>query len=110
MDDQFDFDAVVIGAGFSGLYALHKLRDDLHLRVRVFEAGDGVGGTWYWNRYPGARCDSESYYYCYSFSPELAQEWEWSGALPGATGDRALPQPRRRSLRAAPRHPTLTRG
>jgi cyclohexanone monooxygenase len=82
MDDQFDFDVVVIGAGFSGLYALHKLRDDLGLRVRVFEAGDGVGGTWYWNRYPGARCDSESYYYCYSFSPELAQEWEWSGRYP----------------------------
>jgi cation diffusion facilitator CzcD-associated flavoprotein CzcO len=82
MEDQFDFDAVVVGAGFSGLYALHKLRDDLHLRVHVFEAGDGVGGTWYWNRYPGARCDSESYYYCYSFSPELAQEWEWSGRYP----------------------------
>jgi cation diffusion facilitator CzcD-associated flavoprotein CzcO len=82
MDDHFDFDAIVIGAGFAGLYALHKLRDDLHLRVRVFEAGDGVGGTWYWNRYPGARCDSESYYYCYSFSPELAEEWEWSGRYP----------------------------
>jgi cation diffusion facilitator CzcD-associated flavoprotein CzcO len=82
MDDQFDFDAVVIGAGFAGIYALHKLRDDLHLRVRVYEAGDGVGGTWYWNRYPGARCDSESYYYCYSFSPELAEEWEWSGRYP----------------------------
>jgi cation diffusion facilitator CzcD-associated flavoprotein CzcO len=82
MGDQFQFDAVVIGAGFSGLYALHKLRDDLQLRVRAFEAGEGVGGTWYWNRYPGARCDSESYYYCYSFSPELAQEWEWSGRYP----------------------------
>ena len=77
-----DFDVVVVGAGFAGLYALKKFRDDLNLRVRVYEAGDGVGGTWYWNRYPGARCDSESYYYCYSFSPELAQEWEWSGRYP----------------------------
>src|SRR6478672_6647424 len=82
MDDQFDFDAVVIGAGFAGLYALHKLRDDLNMRVHVVEAGDGVGGTWYWNRYPGARCDSESYYYCYSFSRELADEWKWSGRYP----------------------------
>jgi cation diffusion facilitator CzcD-associated flavoprotein CzcO len=80
--DVSDFDAVVIGAGFAGLYALHKLRDDLHMSVRAFEAGDGVGGTWYWNRYPGARCDSESYYYCFSFSPELAQQWEWSGRYP----------------------------
>ena len=82
MDDHPDFDVVVIGAGFAGLYAVHKFRDDLNLSVRVFEAGDGVGGTWYWNRYPGARCDSESYYYCYSFSPELAQEWKWSGRYP----------------------------
>jgi cation diffusion facilitator CzcD-associated flavoprotein CzcO len=77
-----DVDAVVVGAGFAGLYALHKLRDDLHLRVQAFEAGDGVGGTWFWNRYPGARCDSESYFYCYSFSPELASEWEWSRRYP----------------------------
>ena len=82
MDDHFDFDAVVIGAGFAGLYALHKFRDDLNMSVRVVEAGDGVGGTWYWNRYPGARCDSESYYYCYSFSRELADEWKWSGRYP----------------------------
>ena len=82
MDDHYDFDAVVIGAGFAGLYALHKFRDDLTMSVRVFEAGDGVGGTWYWNRYPGARCDSESYYYCYSFSRELAHEWKWSGRYP----------------------------
>jgi cation diffusion facilitator CzcD-associated flavoprotein CzcO len=76
------YDAIVVGAGFSGLYALYKLRDELGLRARVFEMGEGVGGTWFWNRYPGARCDSESYYYCYSFSPELAQEWEWSGRYP----------------------------
>src|SRR5436190_15689525 len=73
-----DFDAIVIGAGFAGLYALHKLRDQLGMRVQVFEAGDGVGGTWYWNRYPGARCDIESIHYSYSFSEELQQEWEWS--------------------------------
>src|SRR5438094_2283580 len=82
MADQYDFDVVVVGAGFAGLYALYKLRNDLNMRVRVYETGDGVGGTWYWNRYPGARCDSESYYYCYSFSPELAQEWKWSGRYP----------------------------
>ena len=75
-------DAIVIGAGFSGLYALKKLRDDLGLSVRLYETGDGVGGTWYWNRYPGARCDSESFYYCYSFDEKLAQEWEWSGRYP----------------------------
>jgi cation diffusion facilitator CzcD-associated flavoprotein CzcO len=65
-----EFDAIVIGAGFSGLYALKRLRDDLGLNVRVYETGDGVGGTWFWNRYPGARCDSESFYYCYSFDKE----------------------------------------
>jgi cation diffusion facilitator CzcD-associated flavoprotein CzcO len=79
---QTDLDVAVVGAGFSGLYMLHKLRDHLNLNVRVFEAGDGVGGTWYWNRYPGARCDSESYYYSYSFSPELEQEWTWSSRYP----------------------------
>jgi cation diffusion facilitator CzcD-associated flavoprotein CzcO len=71
-----DFDAVVIGAGVSGLYQLYRLRQ-LGLKVRVFEAGTGVGGTWYWNRYPGARFDSESYSYGYSFSPELLEEWDW---------------------------------
>jgi cation diffusion facilitator CzcD-associated flavoprotein CzcO len=73
-----DFDAIVIGAGFAGLYALHKLRDQLGLSVRVYEAASDVGGTWYWNRYPGARCDIESVHYSYSFSEELQQEWEWS--------------------------------
>src|SRR3954468_13847890 len=77
-----DFDAVIVGAGFSGLYMLHRLRDTLGLSVRVYEAGDGVGGTWYWNRYPGARCDSESFYYSYSFSEELQQEWVWSTKYP----------------------------
>ncbi|MDJ0391599.1 NAD(P)-binding protein [Roseomonas sp. E05] len=70
-----ELDALIIGAGFAGLYQLHTLRDRLGLKARVLEAGDGVGGTWYWNRYPGARCDSESYYYSYSFSEELQQEW-----------------------------------
>ncbi len=77
-----EFDAIVVGAGFSGLYMLHKLRDGVGLSVRVLEAGDGVGGTWYWNRYPGARCDSESHYYSYSFSKELEQDWEWSERYP----------------------------
>jgi cation diffusion facilitator CzcD-associated flavoprotein CzcO len=76
------FDAVIIGAGFAGLGALYKLRDVMGLDVQVYETGDGVGGTWFWNRYPGARCDSESFYYCFSFSEELAQEWEWSGKYP----------------------------
>jgi cation diffusion facilitator CzcD-associated flavoprotein CzcO len=77
-----DVDAVVIGAGFSGLYMTYSLRDVLGLQVRVFEAGDSVGGTWYWNRYPGARCDSESYIYCFSFDRQLMQEWDWSGKYP----------------------------
>ncbi len=77
-----ELDALIIGAGFSGLYMLHRLRDQLHLNVRLYEAGGGVGGTWYWNRYPGARCDSESYYYSFSFSPELEQEWEWTSKYP----------------------------
>ncbi len=71
------FDAVVVGAGFSGLYMLHRLRE-AGLQVRVYEAGDDVGGTWYWNRYPGARCDIESIYYNYSFSEEILNEWTWS--------------------------------
>ncbi len=72
-----NFDAVVVGAGFAGLYMLHRLRG-LGLSARVYEAGGGVGGTWYWNRYPGARCDVESMQYSFSFSEELDQEWTWS--------------------------------
>src|SRR3546814_2505371 len=72
-----DFDVLIIGAGISGMYQLLLLRR-LGLRVRVFEAGSGVGGTWYWNRYPGARFDSESWSYGYSFSPELLAEWDWT--------------------------------
>ena len=76
-----ELDAVVIGAGFSGIYALHKLRQ-LGLRCRLYETGDGVGGAWYWNRYPGARCDSESWFYCFTFSDELLQEWTWTERFP----------------------------
>ncbi|MBO1081293.1 flavin-containing monooxygenase [Roseomonas haemaphysalidis] len=76
-----DCDAVVVGAGFAGLYMLYRLRQ-LGLTARGFEAGSGVGGTWYWNRYPGARCDVESLQYSYSFSDELQQDWEWTERYP----------------------------
>jgi cyclohexanone monooxygenase len=72
-----DFDAVIVGAGFAGLYMLHRLRG-MGLTARVLEAGSGVGGTWYWNRYPGARCDVESVQYSFQFSDALQQEWDWS--------------------------------
>ncbi len=74
-------DAVIVGAGFSGLYQLYRLRE-LGLATRVFETGDDVGGTWYWNRYPGARCDIQSLSYSYGFSSELEQEWDWSEKYP----------------------------
>jgi cation diffusion facilitator CzcD-associated flavoprotein CzcO len=77
-----DVDAVIIGAGFSGLYMLHRLRDTMGLTARVFEAGGGVGGTWYWNRYPGARSDSDSYIYGFTFDEDLWQDWEWSERYP----------------------------
>ena len=79
MDDTSieQFDAVIIGAGFSGLYMLHRLRS-LGLRVHVLEAAADVGGTWWWNRYPGARCDIESFDYSYSFDPDLEQDWTWT--------------------------------
>jgi cation diffusion facilitator CzcD-associated flavoprotein CzcO len=72
-----ELDAVIVGAGFSGLYLLYRLRE-AGFSTRIFENGDNVGGTWYWNRYPGARCDVESIYYNYTFSEELLQEWTWS--------------------------------
>jgi cyclohexanone monooxygenase len=78
------YDVVVVGAGFAGMYMLHKLRG-LGLSARVYEQGGDVGGTWYWNRYPGARCDVESMQYSYSFSDELQQQWNWS--------ERYAPQP-----------------
>ena len=84
LENEAIADAVVVGAGFAGLYALYRLRQ-LGLRACAFEAGSGVGGVWFWNRYPGARCDVESMQYSYSFSEELQQEWEWS--------ERFAPQP-----------------
>ena len=78
------YDVVVVGAGFAGMYMLRRLRG-LGLAARVYEQGSGVGGTWYWNRYPGARCDVESMQYSYSFSDELQQQWNWS--------ERYAPQP-----------------
>jgi cation diffusion facilitator CzcD-associated flavoprotein CzcO len=79
---ELDHDVIIIGAGMSGMYQLYRLRA-LGLRVRVFETGTNVGGTWYWNRYPGARFDSESYSYGYSFSKELLEQWEWSEHFAG---------------------------
>jgi cation diffusion facilitator CzcD-associated flavoprotein CzcO len=81
-EPPLDYDAIIIGAGMSGLYQLYRLRE-LGMKLRVFEAGTNVGGTWYWNRYPGARFDSESYSYGYSFSKELLAEWEWSEHFAG---------------------------
>ena len=77
-----DLDAVVIGAGFSGMYMLKSLRDKLGLKARVYEAGGTVGGTWYWNRYPGARCDSDAYIYVFTFDKQMLQDWEWSERYP----------------------------
>ena len=77
-----DFDAVVVGAGVAGLYQLHKLRE-MGLKVQSIDAASDVGGTWYWNCYPGARVDSQSYIYQYWFSDELVNEWNWSERFPG---------------------------
>ncbi|MBD3646658.1 MAG: NAD(P)/FAD-dependent oxidoreductase, partial [Pseudomonadales bacterium] len=74
------FDVVVVGAGFAGMYALYRFREK-GLTVRVLEAGDDVGGTWYWNRYPGARCDVPTIEYSYSFDKDLEQEWDWSEVM-----------------------------
>lgn len=82
MNRPEEFDAVIVGAGFAGMYMLHKLRG-LGLRVRVFDIAGDVGGTWYWNRYPGARCDVESLNYSYSFDEELQQEWHWTERFAG---------------------------
>ena len=72
-------DAIIVGAGVGGLYALHHLRDEMGLEVRAFDGAGGVGGTWWYNRYPGARVDAPSSpFYAYTFSKELAAEWEWS--------------------------------
>ena len=85
-----DFDAIVIGAGVSGLYQLYRLRE-LGMSTRVFEAGSDIGGTWYWNRYPGARFDSESWSYGYSFSQELLDEWDWEEHFAGQPEKLPLP-------------------
>jgi cation diffusion facilitator CzcD-associated flavoprotein CzcO len=77
-----DYDVVVVGAGFSGLYALHRLRDDMGLSVRVIDLADDVGGTWYHNQYPGAQCDSESHVYQYTFDEEILEEWTFSKKYP----------------------------
>lgn len=82
VDVDVDVDVVVVGAGFAGMYMLHRLRE-AGLSGQVFEAGTGVGGTWYWNRYPGARCDVESLEYSYSFDEDLQQEWEWTERYSG---------------------------
>jgi cation diffusion facilitator CzcD-associated flavoprotein CzcO len=83
MTEVRELDALIVGAGFAGLYQLLCLRDKAGLSAQVVEAGGGVGGTWYWNRYPGARCDSESHAYSYYFSKDLLEEWEWSERYPG---------------------------
>jgi cation diffusion facilitator CzcD-associated flavoprotein CzcO len=77
-DDGKAFDVIIVGAGFGGLAALHKFRDELGYATAVFEAAAGAGGVWWWNRYPGARCDVESLQYCYEFSDALLQEWNWT--------------------------------
>ena len=94
---EFDVDVVVVGAGFAGLYALHRLRE-AGWSVQGFEAGGGVGGTWYWNRYPGARCDVASVEYSYSFS----RSWSRSGCGPSAT------PPSRRSSATSTTSPTAS--
>ena len=105
-----EFDAVIVGAGFSGLHAALAAR--ARPVGRVFEHGGGVGGTWYWNRYPGARCDSESVYYMFSdhFSTEILDEWDWSRALRRPAGDPALPGIRHRQDGPAPGHPVQHAG
>lgn len=78
MSNEQSFDAIVIGSGFGGIYMLHKLRNELGLKTRALEKGGGVGGTWYFNRYPGAKSDTEGFVYRYSFDKDLLQEWDWN--------------------------------
>ena len=75
-------DSIIIGAGFSGLYQLHKCRDQLGLKTLVIEEGKDIGGTWYWNKYPGSRCDTESHIYCYTFSEDIYKNWKWKERYP----------------------------
>ena len=105
-----EFDAIVIGAGISGLYQLYRLREVGPPGFGCFEAGGDVGGTWYWNRYPGARFDSESYSYGFSFSEELLEEWEWSEHFSPQPETLALCEFRGRQVRPAPRYPASIPG
>ena len=89
-----DVDVLVVGAGFAGLYAAYRFRR-AGLSMRIIEAADDIGGTWYWNRYPGARCDSDAYIYCFTWDKQLLQEWEW---VP--VGTRVAPRPPDGSVRA----------
>ena len=98
-----DQDCIVIGAGFAGLRALIEARRR-GLTARCIESGTDVGGTWYWNRYPGARTDSESWVYCFSFDDDLLQDWDWRDRYPDPAAGAGLPRARRRPLRPAPRH------
>jgi cyclohexanone monooxygenase len=89
--DQLDFDVIVVGAGFAGMYLLHWLRG-MGYKVRVIEAGSDVGGTWYWNCYPGARCDVASQEYSYQFDSDLQQEWNWTERYGFSAGNSQLRQ------------------
>ena len=102
------YDAIVIGAGVAGLYQLHRLRE-MGLKVRAFDTASGVGGTWYWNRYPGARFDSQAEVYQYWFSEELYKSWKPSERFPGTGRDRAVDEPRRRQARPEEGHPVQHR-
>ena len=105
--EALELDAVVIGAGVAGLYQLYQLREQ-GLKVRAYDAASDVGGTWYWNRYPGARFDSEAYIYQYLFSEELYKGWSWSERFPGQPEIEQLAALCRRPARPAPRHPVQT--
>jgi cation diffusion facilitator CzcD-associated flavoprotein CzcO len=98
---QVETDVVIIGAGFSGLYAHFRMRE-LGLSLMGFEAAPDVGGVWYWNRYPGARCDVESLDYCYSFSPDLLEEWRWPERYATQPEIRSYIETRCRAVRPAP--------
>ena len=104
------YDVVVIGAGVSGMYALHHLRE-MGLSVRVYDGATDVGGTWWYNRYPGARVDGPgSPFYCYTFSEELMKEWDWAETQSDSGRRAGLPRTRRRSVRPPPRHPVRDLG
>ena len=102
-------DVAVVGAGFAGLYLLHRLRKAGFSAVVMEEAGD-VGGTWYWNRYPGARCDIQTIDYSYTFDPELERAWTLVGEIRHPAGNPALSRLRRRPLRSPARHPLRHQG